>query len=209
VDGGVAETDPARPRIECMTPRVFTFGGGLSGGWRVTGARAIAGDPLPSAERVAIHEETIQEESGGLGPIHATDGGVAWTLRGVVSNHRYVRRDELDALRARQAELGRREATHAALIPILKSEAWWALAQDERRAIFEERSRHVADTLRFLPAIARRLHHCRDLGGPFDFLTWFEWAPEHDAAFDDLVGMLRSTEEWTYVTREVDIRLAR
>src|SRR2546428_7160638 len=29
----------------------------------------------------------------------------------------------------------------------------------------------------YLPAIARRLYHCRDLGEPFDFLTWFEYAP--------------------------------
>jgi hypothetical protein len=27
--------------------------------------------------------------------------------------------------------------------------------------------------------------------------------------FEDLVGVLRATEEWTYVAREVDIRLAR
>src|SRR5437667_3317976 len=29
--------------------------------------------------------------------------------------------------------------------PIRKSESWWELAQDERRRIFEERSRHVED----------------------------------------------------------------
>jgi hypothetical protein len=27
--------------------------------------------------------------------------------------------------------------------------------------------------------------------------------------FEDLVGVLRATDEWTYVEREVDIRLAR
>jgi len=106
-----------------------------------------------------------------------------------------------------QAGLGRPQSKRAALIPITKSDAWWRLAQDERRAIFEDRSKHIASTLRFLPAIARRLHHARDLGEAFDFLTWFEYAPEHDALFDELVGMLRATEEWTYVEREVDIRL--
>ena len=34
-----------------------------------------------------------------------------------------------------QAELGRLESTSAALIPIRKSEAWWDLSQDERRAL--------------------------------------------------------------------------
>jgi hypothetical protein len=47
------------------------------------------------------------------------------------------------------------------------------------------------------------------LGEPFDFLTWFEYAPEHATIFEDLVGVLRATDEWTYVEREVDLRLAR
>ena len=110
-------------------------------------------------------------------------------------------------LGATQASLGRREATCAALIPIRKSQAWWNLAQDERRVIFEETSHHTAIGTAYLPAVARRLYHCRDLGEPFDFLTWFEFAPEHAAAFDALVAALRATPEWGYVEREVDIRL--
>ncbi len=86
---------------------------------------------------------------------------------------------------------------------------WWALAQDERRAIFEETSRHTQIGLAYLPAVARQLYHCRDLGEPFDFVTWFEFAPEDEAAFDDLLVRLRATPEWTYIDREVDIRLAR
>jgi hypothetical protein len=57
--------------------------------------------------------------------------------------------------------------------------------------------------------IARRLYHGYDLDEPFDFLTWFEYAPEDAGAFEELVGSLRGTEEWTYVEREVDMRLAR
>jgi hypothetical protein len=132
-----------------------------------------------------------------------------WTLTGVVSNHRYVVRAERDELQRLAAQLGRPAATRAALIPIRKSDAWWSLAQDERRAVFEERSRHIASTLRFLPAVARRLHHARDLGEPFDFLTWFEYAPEDAGLFDELVALLRVTEEWKYVEREVDLRLGR
>jgi chlorite dismutase len=120
-----------------------------------------------------------------------------------------VRLREKEALAAVQPPLGREQATRAALIPIRKSEAWWDLAQDERRAIFEERSHHIAEGLRYLPAIARRLYQSRELGEPFDFLTWFEFAPEHEPLFDELVGTLRSTEEWRYVEREVDIRLSR
>jgi len=108
-----------------------------------------------------------------------------------------------------QAGLGRAEATRAALVPITKSAAWWDLPQDERRAIFEALSRHISASLKYLPAIARRLYHSRELGGPFDFLTWFEFAPEDAGLFDELLAMLGGTEEWRYVEREVDIRLAR
>ncbi|MGQ0676658.1 MAG: chlorite dismutase family protein [Rhodospirillales bacterium] len=132
-----------------------------------------------------------------------------WALRGVAGNMRYTNRAEADALEASQQGLSRAEATRAALIPIRKTGAWWALAQDERRAIFEDRSRHIGIGLEYLPAVARRLHHSRELGEPFDFLTWFEYAPEHVGAFDALVRRLRETEEWRYVDREVDIRLTR
>jgi chlorite dismutase len=93
------------------------------------------------------------------------------------------------------------------LIPVRKSAAWWDLPQDERRAILEERSHHIRTGLEHLPDVARRLYHSRELGEPFDFLTWFEYGPDHEAAFEELVGHLRRTEEWSYVEREVDVRL--
>ena len=86
--------------------------------------------------------------------------------------------------------------------PRLKS-----MAKEERRRIFEDKSQHIAASMKYLPAIARQLYHCRDLGEPFDFLTWFEYAPEHADMFEELVAMLRATEEWTYVAREVDVRV--
>ncbi len=112
-------------------------------------------------------------------------------------------------MRERQEGLGRPQARLAALIPIRKSAAWWELAQDERRAIFEEQSHHTGIGLRYLPGVARQLYHARDLGEAFDFLTWFEFAPEHAQAFDDLLAALRSTVEWSFVEREVEIRLER
>ena len=127
----------------------------------------------------------------------------------MVSHTRYVSREERDALQARQPALNRAEATCAALIPIRKSPEWWSLAQDERRDILETRSSHIATGMRFLPAIARRLMHGRDLGEQFDFVTWFEYAPRDSAVFDDLLAALHGTEEWKYVEREIDIRLVR
>jgi chlorite dismutase len=140
-------------------------------------------------------------------PAHFQPDAAVWALRGVAGHARYVQAAEKVTLDAISPPLGRPEAARAALIPIRKTAAWWALSQDERRAIFEARSRHVSSTLKYLPRIARRLYHARDLGEEFDFLTWFEFASEHIAAFDELVGMLRRTEEWSFVEREVDLRL--
>lgn len=133
----------------------------------------------------------------------------SWLLRGVTSNERYVTRQEHAALAARQPALGRPEALSASLIPVRKTARWWDLSQDERRAILEERSKHIAIGMEYLPGVARRLHHSRDLGEPFDFLTWFEFAPAQASAFDELLQRLRATEEWTYVEREIEINLTR
>jgi hypothetical protein len=182
-----------------MRPLSVAFVGGGPGRWRVERLETVAGAPLASVSHLDVLE-------GAASARHPVDA--AWVLRGVTSNERYVDRAEQRELLSRQEPLGRPGSTRAALIPITKSEAWWELAQDERRHIFEESSHHVATGLEYLPEIARRLHHGRDLGEPFDFLTWFEFSPEHASAFEELVLRLRATEEWTYVEREIDIRLA-
>lgn len=196
----VAAAEPANRGAQ-VNPRLFSFVGGKSGAWSVVSIKAVVGDPLVAVERVDI-------VAGAVPPM--PEGGT-WILRGVTSNERYITRDEKDSLVKKQAALGRLTATHAALIPIRKSTKWWALTQDERRQVFEERSRHITIGLKYLPAVARRLHHCRDLSErePFDFLTLFDFAKTDAAAFDDLVAELRTTEEWKFVEREVDIRLVR
>ena len=178
--------------------RCYTFIGGDTGPWRIESIRPVVGVSLASARCLDVRKESL----GALPP------DADWLLRGTVSNTRYTTRGEQDKLAAVQPTLGRTGSTCAALIPITKNDAWWALSQDERREILETRSAHIATGLRYLPAIARRLHHSRDLGEPFDFLTWFEFAPEAIPAFEELLAALRSSEEWTYVSREVDIRLA-
>lgn len=179
-----------------------TFRGGQSGGWRVTSISKVKGETLPRVAAVSI----ITSEAIALPLLPST---TAWRLAGVTSHLRYTNRAEKEQLDAQQAGLGRPEASCAALIPIRKTAAWWNLTPEERREIFEDKSHHIAGTLKYLPAIARQLFHSRDLAEPFDFLTWFEFAPEHTALFDELVAMLRATEEWSYVEREVDIRLLR
>jgi hypothetical protein len=180
-----------------MPSALTTYLAGTTGPWRIDTITAVVGQALPAAERLDISEAPVTPQAA----------DTVWALRGVTSNIRYSTRAELTVLVGRQEGLGRPQCTRGALIPLHKAESWWALAQDERRALLAES--HITIGLDYLPAVARRLHHSRDLGEPFDFLTWFEYAPEDSEQFEDLVGRLRNTPEWSHVDREVDVRLSR
>src|SRR5689334_16153906 len=108
-----------------MASRMFRFVGGDTGSWQIVGMDRIAGAPLEQARRLAIFEADLA----------TPQAGSKWCLRGVTSYERYVTRHEHDLLAAAQPALGRPAANCAALIPIKKTEAWWQLPQDERRAI--------------------------------------------------------------------------
>jgi chlorite dismutase len=177
----------------------FSFIGGKQGRWRVVDVRGIFGLSLELVERVNVVNGAVAEL-----PLDSS-----WVLQSFTSNIRYAIRDEVNSLQAVQPVLNRSEAFCAVLIPIKKSDQWWEMPQDERRAIFEEESHHTAVGLEYLPGVARRLLHCRDIGEPFDFLTWFEFAPEHTKAFDELLLRMRASKEWEYVEREVEVRLER
>src|SRR5262245_45811314 len=102
-----------------MAVRLVSFVGGDSGEWTVDRIAPVRGDSLAVVECLSIVEADAAA---------APDAG--WVLRGAVSHERYVTRAEHEQLAARQAPLGRPEATRAALIPISKSAQWWSLAQD-------------------------------------------------------------------------------
>lgn len=177
----------------------FSFIGVADGPWQVTSCEAIVGSPLETVARISV-----------LNPPDAyVEASATWALRAFTSNVRYAERGEIKQLRAKQASLNRPSACCAALIPIKKNDAWWAMAQDERRSILEVQSRHIEIGLQHLPQIARQLYHSRDIGGPFDFLTWFEFAPEDGDSFNSLLAKLRASAEWEYVEREVELRLER
>jgi hypothetical protein len=178
------------------TTRLCTFSGGDAGRWRITDVRAVIGESLAAAARLEVGTDDAGADS-------------VWSLRGITSNERYVTRPEKQQLSALQPPLARADARCAVLIPIRKSAVWWALTQDERRDILEAQSHHVAHGMRALPAVARRLHHCRDLSEhePFDFLTWFEFAPADAGVFDALTATLRASPEWAFVEREVEVRV--
>jgi len=179
-----------------MPKALTTYLAGTVGPWRIDTITPVVGETLPTADRLEIVEAPAE-----------CSPDTVWALHGVTSNIRYATRADLNVLAQLQEGLGRSQCTRAALIPIRKDDLWWALAQDERQALLAES--HTAIGLEYLPAVARRLHHSRDLGEPFDFLTWFEYAPEDSEKFEDLVCRLRNTAEWSHVDREVDVRLSR
>lgn len=176
---------------------IFTFIGGSKGPWSIKKITTVKGQAIAEVSSLRIVESDVSEKTA----------DEAWLFKGFTSNVRYATADEVTALRRRQPELGRKEATCAAMILVKKSDSWWQLAQDQRRKIFEEQSHHNSIGMEYLPAVARRLHHSRDLGEEFDFITWFEFAPSEIAKFDELVERLRASEEWKFVEREVDVRL--
>ncbi len=191
-------SNPVRSSLPAGAPigkPVWFHGAGDSGQWRIDSMTGIMGPSLAPAQFLRIDDS---------GP----DSTCQWSLNAVVSNLRYTIATERQSMQARQAGLGREDSHIAVLIPITKSAKWWGLAQDERRAIYQ-RSDHTPIGLDYLPGIARQLHHGRDLGAEYDFLTWFEFAASESDAFRDLVRRLRATEEWTYVERETEIWLTR
>ncbi len=182
-----------------ISERLFSFVGGATGRWQVKRMETVIGSPLAPSSHIDVVE----------GGVTLPRDGTVWVLRGVTSYERYVNTSEQQMLARIQPPLDRPQATCAALIPIKKSAVWWALAQDTRHAILEHNSHHIQIGMQYLPAVARRLHHSHDMAEPFDFLTWFEYAPDDAEAFEQLTRTLRETEEWQYVEREIDIRLIR
>ena len=184
-----------------MNSRATTFVGGKTGSMLVVSHTTISGQPIARVEGI----DMIAGIAANL-PIDAV-----WALHGVTSNDRYTTRVEKAELTSKQAPVGRPEATSAALILLRKRAEWWALTQDERRTILEEDSHHIAIGMRYLPAVARRLLHCRDLDdeAPFDFIGFLDFAPESEPAFDEMLDQLRATREWSFMDREIDIRLTK
>jgi hypothetical protein len=159
------------------------FVAGFEGLWLIEGMTAPVGEPLPPAARLSVVEGAAAETADGR-----------WVLRGVVAG-------QGEDARADQLPLGRAEARCAALLAVRMSPAWWERAEEDRRAL--------SANIEHGPAISRRIHRARDRDEPFDVLTWFEFAPEVQSEANQVMARLRDSEEWTFVEREVDIRVIR
>jgi chlorite dismutase len=172
------------------------FTGGENGNWKISSMNTIIGQPLEKVNFINISEGPLIDNKSGT-----------WVLKGLKSNLRYTNREEKNVLDKEPSILGKESNTCAALIPLKKSAEWWLLTQDERRKIIEEESHHISIGAKYLSVVSRQLYHSRDLGEEFDFITWFEFSPKHKSTFEELLNLLRNTPEWSYVVREIDIRL--
>ena len=184
---------------ERIKNKLITFYGGKLGSWKVRDFNTIIGKPIKTVDRIEMinpNQQSRKIESD-------------WTFKGISSNLRYATKKEKAMLDKTPPIIGKHENSFAAFIPMSKSEEWWLLTQDERRKIFEEKSDHIKISSNYLETIQRKLFHSRDIGEEFDFLAWFEFEPKNKSVFDDLLGYLRQTEEWKYVTRDIDIRVIR
>lgn len=81
----------------------------------------VVGEPLPEVSRLDVRRAPVSSDGASM--------DATWVLRGVSSNSRYTTATEAAVLRALSPELGRREDTRAALIPIRMSAQWWDLAK--------------------------------------------------------------------------------
>ena len=179
---------------------ITAFVGAAQGPWQINTINEVAGPGLAQAGALQVLPLSSPQAELPVG---------AWTVLGTPSNLRYTNRQEQQQLAHYLTPTDVPTHSQAAFIPIQKSDAWWALAQDERRRIMAETSKHIEIGLPYTEFIYRKLYHCRDLMQPYDFVTWFEFAPASVGLFNELVARLRATEEWTYVVRETDVRLSR
>ena len=160
-------------------PLLVAYVGGFEGPWRVEGITAPHGEPLAPAARLAVVEGPGAAEASGR-----------WVLRGVVEGEGEIG----------QSPLGRPEARCAALLALRTAPAWRDLGGDERRKLGGGLA---------APAVGHRRHRSLDPDEPYDTLHWFEFSPQEQGPFNELVDALRASDAWSYVERELDVRVIR
>jgi len=100
----------------------------------------------------------------------------------------------------------------AVIIPIRKSEEWWALPEERRRAHFRDGAGHTHTGAPYVDRVYRKLFHSRGMGLPYDFVTYFEFAREDADYFRELLAGLRDPQrnpEWRYVEWECEFWLTK
>ena len=158
-------------------PIPVVIAGGASGAWQVDRIDPVRGPSLDRVARVAVFDGAAAIAAG-------STADAAWILRGTTGHVRYLEQHENragvdparprspggDARRADPDPQGRRVVGARA-----------GRAAGASRGSARATSRSACATC---PRLRGACYHSRELGEPFDFLTWFEFAPEHASAFE-------------------------
>jgi hypothetical protein len=144
----------------------------------------------------------------------SSDSSKTFAVRATIQHLVYTAKEQRDELVARSSK---GSGPTAVIIPIRKSDAWWAMAQDERQAFFvpgKHGRGHAAIGVPYADRIFRRLYHARYAAPAtpqaerWDFVTYFEFPAGEEGLFRALLGELRdpaTNPEWAFVEREMEI----
>ena len=185
-----------------MNSPSFSFVAGDRGRWEVTSVAPVIGETLEWVPFLEIRNEYLMNV-----PVD-----FSWLLRGITSTRRYTNNVQQVNTMAAQPQLGRPEATCAALIPVRKSREWWDMTFEERKQIFESNSIRYPK-IRTVRNICPASHASSTIA-----VIWasrlISWHGSNTRPRTPLLSRILSQlsglqKEWKYVDREVDVRLVR
>ncbi|MBI4384816.1 MAG: chlorite dismutase family protein [Nitrospinae bacterium] len=130
---------------------------------------------------------------------------------GVTRELNYTNAETLDRLKAGAPKRGDGKGQpNAVVLPISKTNAWWALTLDKRENYFNQRPEifgkshlgHNAVGFMYIDRIFRKLYHSRFIDDRQDFVTYFEFSDSDSETYKKLLDGLRDkavNPEWEYV----------
>jgi hypothetical protein len=179
--------------------------------YRVDRIVAIKGKP---GVDLAPGSKMVRVETASKLPAISDAKSPSLLFHGVPQHLQYTSQAQRDDLNRRsRAEIPASKDTVAVVIPIRKAAAWWAMPHDQRHAHFLKKDAKVGHTAigaEYVERIYRKLYHTRYAveTTDHDFITYFEFAREHEADFKSLCAKLRDPQqnpEWNFVDREYEI----
>jgi hypothetical protein len=182
-----------------------TPAGGVRNRYRVNAVEVVQGQrpalPEPGWELHRIEAENPISASAPF-QIHGATGSAQYTD----PTAPYAAANGLKAIPVTVAE-----PVLAVILPLRKTQAWWDLPFEQRKAHFHKAAtvpHHTEAGVPYISKIHRRLFHTREFTKEYDFVTYFEFRAADEAAFRKLCRELRDTKinpEWNYIDRDFEI----
>jgi hypothetical protein len=185
----------------------FLIRDGAGDGRGITGARYAVHVSANYRPRLQEVESELRRRIGDAAEMITLEGALRAPRYTSAEMHQYAYKP------AKPRESGR-TAPHAILVALNKTAAWWEKTALERHAFFYPHIDHASGcpvkghaqaAEAAVSTVFRRLYHNPDgyqREGQFDFLGYFECAPDHLSVFERVRAALRDTRqnpEWQYV----------